>query len=74
MKLTDRTREILKYRRHARDMKKASWEPVGCSGGMLWEINRGGRQDQKILESQVSLSGKFLWVKIGYPPPQTNSR
>ena len=69
MKVTERTRRILKHRRHSRDMIKDGWERVDDGGGMLWEINRGYRLGQKILACQISLCGTFLWVKIGKLTP-----
>lgn len=74
MKVTANTKRILKYRRHVRDMKKTGWEKVGDNGSRLWELDCGGRVGQVILDCQISLCKKYLWVKIGHPTPQINSR
>ena len=72
MKVTERTRRILKHRRHSRDMIKNGWEIVGDNGGKLWEINRGYRLGQKIIACQISMCGTYLWVKIGERTPIDN--
>lgn len=64
MKFTDRTREILACRREDRDMTRDGWERVDESGGMLWQITRGSRWTQRIVDVRIARSGYFLWVKI----------
>jgi hypothetical protein len=33
-----------------------------------WEINRGFAVGQIILDAKVSVDGKSVWTKVGYPP------
>jgi hypothetical protein len=57
-------KDSLAARREARDMTKAGWEWIGEGGGKLWELYRGWRTDQHIVDAKVSYSGLGVWVKI----------
>lgn len=46
-------------------MESEGWEIVDEDGGPLWEIHRGIRYGQKILDVRISERKRFLWVKIG---------
>jgi hypothetical protein len=61
MKVTDRTRQRLFIDRHVRD----GWEIVNESGGLLWELVRGGRIGKKIQEVKIAPLGYPLLVRIG---------
>lgn len=30
-----------------------------------WEIHRGGRYDEIILDAKISVCGKYVWTKLG---------
>ena len=64
MKFTDRTRRVLAYRRHAREMARAGWEYVGEGGGHLWQLVRGSRRGQRIVAATPALDGLGVWVLI----------
>lgn len=64
MKVTERTRKVLSYRRTIRDLKRDGFEEVGEGGGKLWQIYRGGRQGQKIRDVRIAPDGMSLFVKI----------
>lgn len=70
MKVTQFTRRALLVRRERREMTGAGWEFVGEGGGRLWELNRGARQDQRIVDVQIAACGKGVWVMIEPTPRQ----
>lgn len=61
---TDWQKKVLAGRRERRDMEKAGWERVGEGGGKLWELNRGGRIGQRIVDVKIALDGTSLWVRV----------
>jgi len=63
MKVTDFTRRALATRRDKRDMLAQGWEFVGEGGGNLWELYRGVRWRQRIVDVRIAACGKALWVK-----------
>lgn len=63
MKVNNFTREALKIRRDKRDMPKDGWEYVGERGGSMWELHRGWRYDQHIVDVRIAACGKALWIK-----------
>lgn len=67
MRVTERTKRDLAYRREQRDLPKAGWEYVGDRGGPIWELHRGYRYTQRILDVRIACDGKGLWIKIGKP-------
>lgn len=62
MRVTDFTKQALKTRRDRRDRLKDGWEFLGVDGG-LWQLVRGGRYREVIVECAVSACGKGVWVK-----------
>lgn len=65
MMVTPLTRSVLAARRETRDLQRAGWEKVDDRGGRLWELDRGGRYMQVIKDVRISVTGKWLWVRIG---------
>ncbi len=63
MQVTEFTRNALKVRRDRRDRRREGWEFVGEGGGNLWELNRGGRWNHRIVDVRVAACGKAVWVK-----------
>ena len=61
MKVTEFTRAALKARREDRRMKSLGYRKHETD----WEIHRGGRYKEVILDAQVSADGKYVWTKIG---------
>lgn len=64
MKVTDRTRRALAYRRTVRQWRKDGYEEVGENGGNLWQIYRGHRVGKKIIDARVAPHGMSVFVKI----------
>lgn len=63
MKLSARTRDILRCRRARRRLKKEGWEEVGEGGGRLWELHRGRRIGFVITDVQIGPEGTSLFIK-----------
>lgn len=40
------------------------WEPVGETGGRLWELYRGGRSDCIITDVKIAYDGLSLIVRV----------
>jgi hypothetical protein len=68
MKVSELTRKALRYRRFVKKWEAEGYEEVGEGGGRLWELYRGGRTRQQILDVKIAPGGKKLFVKIGDPP------
>lgn len=64
MKITDHTRRVLAYRRQFRDLTAKGYEEVGERGGRLWEIYRGGRVGQRIVDCVIATHGLSVFVRI----------
>lgn len=62
--VTEITRRSLAIRRQRRDLQAAGYEEVGENGGNLWQLERGGRYHQRIVDAIVSAGGKSVFVKI----------
>lgn len=61
MKVTNFTREVLGCRKEAREL-----EPLGyVKHETNWEIIRGGRYREVIIDARISHCGKYVWTKIG---------
>jgi hypothetical protein len=58
---TDTTRSILKYRRYVRSMQKAGYRRHETD----WEIHRGFRYNEVIVDVKIDQSGKYVWTKLG---------
>ena len=64
MKVTDRTRRVLHYRRTVKRWQAEGFEEVGENGGEVWEIHRGCRRGQTIQEARVAPDGMSVFVRI----------
>lgn len=62
-----------RIRTENRDMPEQGWEKVGENGGKLWELTRGGRWRQRIVDVRIAADGKSLWVRCAEPtePPSS---
>ncbi len=61
MKFTSFTKRALAARREQRKMKSEGfriWETD-------WEIHRGFRTDEVIVEARISICGKYVYTKLG---------
>ncbi len=61
MKVTDLTREALVRRREARDLLARGYRRHETD----WEVVRGGRWRERIVDAKVSADGKHVWTLIG---------
>lgn len=61
MKVTDLTRRALAVRREHRRMLKAGFRRHETD----WEIHRGMRHNEKIVEAKVSVCGGYVYTKLG---------
>ena len=61
MKVTDLTREALARRREARDLLARGYRRHETD----WEVVRGGRWRERIVDAKVSADGKHVWTLIG---------
>lgn len=59
MKVTRFTRRALARRRMARDMEARGYELVHGP----WELDRGGRTRERIVDAVIDAGGKDIWVK-----------
>lgn len=67
MRVTRFTKEALAARRQARSLKAQGYELIGESGHPLWELQRGGRWNHKIVDAIISADGKSVFIKIEKP-------
>lgn len=70
MLVTSYVSTALAYRRTARQracLLAMGYEEIDDNGGMLWQLNRGGRQDQRIVDAIIAIHGKSLFVRIEKP-------
>ncbi len=63
MLVTDRTRSVLAFRRQRRDLLKQGYRQHETD----WEIHRGGRLKERILDVKISVNGKYIYTRIGLP-------
>lgn len=61
MIVTPLTRMVLASRREAKAMLAAGYRKHETD----WEILRGGRYDERIVDAKVSVDGKHVWTKLG---------
>lgn len=64
MIVTARTRYILAIRRERRDLERQGYRQHETD----WEIHRGGRYNEVIVDAKVSICGKYVYTKIGHKP------
>lgn len=61
MKVTDYTRKALAGRRERRDMERAGYRLHETD----WEVLRGHKFDQEIVDVRISFDRKHVWTKLG---------
>jgi hypothetical protein len=64
MRVTQRTKDALAYRREKRDLEALGYEQITCTHGIgkLWELDRGGRKNWRIIDAIVGVDGKSVYV------------
>jgi hypothetical protein len=60
MKVTDQTRELLAFKRQERKLLAAGYRMHETD----WEIHRGMRYNERIVDVQISTDGKFVYTKL----------
>lgn len=63
MIVNELTRKVLEVRRERRRMLAAGYRLHETD----WEIHRGFRRDEVIIDVQISACGKYVWTKLGKP-------
>lgn len=61
MKITAFTKRALAFRREARRLEALGYRRHETD----WEIHRGGRQGEVIVDAKVSVCGKYVYTKLG---------
>jgi hypothetical protein len=65
MKVTERTKSALAMRREKRDLERQGFRRHETD----WEIHRGMRQREVIVEARISTCGKYVYTKLGLKTP-----
>lgn len=60
----DVIKDVLRYRRAARDWTKQGFIRIAENGDPLWKLHRGGWMNRHIIEARVAPGGKELWIKV----------
>ena len=63
-------KRVLAYRREKRRMTAAGYRQHETD----WEILRGGRMREVIVDAVISADGKSVWTKLGDPTPAFGDR
>lgn len=66
MKVTEFTRRALAFRRERRDLEAQGY----CMHETDWEIHRGGKEDEVIVDAKISIDGKYVYTKLGTVQPE----
>lgn len=64
MRVTSITKRRLNYLRFVRKYTALGYEDLGERGGRLWEIYRGYRIGQQIVDAVIPPGGMSVFVKI----------
>ena len=63
MRITALTRRALAFRREERALTRDGYRRHETD----WEIHRGGRYDEVIVDAKISACGKYVYTKLGKP-------
>jgi hypothetical protein len=63
MRVTEFTHQALAFRRQKKQLEAQGYRMHETD----WEIQRGGRQREVILDAVISTDGKYVYTKIGFP-------
>lgn len=61
MKVTNTTRSALAIRREKRELERQGYRRHETD----WEIHRGGRVGERIVDARTSVCGTYVWTKLG---------
>jgi hypothetical protein len=61
MKVTEFTKRCLASRREAKRMEAAGYRKHETD----WEIHRGFRHRERIVDAKISADGLYVWTKLG---------
>jgi hypothetical protein len=61
MKVTESTKRALSVRRESRRLESLGYRKHETD----WEIHRGARYGEVIVDAKVSADGKYVWTKTG---------
>lgn len=64
MKVTDITRSALAVRRERRKLEREGFRRHETD----WEIHRGMRIGEVIVEACISVCGRYVYTRLGIPP------
>jgi len=64
MKVTSFTRRSLRFRRQKRDLEAKGYRQHETD----WEINRGGRMDERIVDVVIAEGGRSVFTLLGTAP------
>lgn len=67
MNVNDFTRRALAFLRQKRDLTAKGYRIKETD----WEIHRGGRQSERIIDAIISVDGKYVYTKLGPKSPQS---
>ena len=65
MKVTDFTRRALAFRREERRLTKLGYRRHETD----WEIHRGGRIRERIIDAKISVDGMYVYTLLGTKEP-----
>ena len=68
MLVTARTKSALAFRRQKRDLESKGYRMHETD----WEIHRGGRIGQKIVDAVISTNGMYVYTLTAYTTKQEN--
>jgi hypothetical protein len=60
MKVTERTKRVLQFRREERELTKAGYRRHETD----WEIHRGFRIGERIIDARISCDGRYVYTKL----------
>ncbi len=61
MLVTDLTRRVMAERKERRDLERQGYRAHETD----WEILRGARTNEVIVDARISCCGKFVYTKLG---------
>lgn len=64
MKVTNRTKSALAVRRERRALENEGFRRHETD----WEIHRGMRHDEVIVDARISVCGRYVYTKLGKRP------
>lgn len=70
MKVTDDTRRALEIRRERRQLEALGYRMHETD----WEIMRGGRTREVILDAKIDPAGRHVWTLLGPPESEGEQR